>query len=176
VTEVRQDSVLVVRVALGDSDPEIWRRFELRSSLALSQVHQVLQTAFGWEDMHLHRQAGGGLLPESAAGTGIRRGRSMSTTSVTAGCTGSNWLSLRPATKDSPPARFIDGARRGRLEDSGGFPGHEEILDALADTSVADMTGSDAPFDPAFLHLRREPALDERLQDPEQGENRRNRR
>lgn len=28
---------------------------EVRGSLTLDQVHQVLQTAFGWEDMHLHR-------------------------------------------------------------------------------------------------------------------------
>lgn len=51
---VGQDAVLEVRVALVDSEPEIWRRFELRGSLALSQVHQVLQAAFGWEDAHLH--------------------------------------------------------------------------------------------------------------------------
>jgi hypothetical protein len=56
-TGVGQDSVLEVRVELVDSEPQIWRRFELRGSLALSQVHQVLQAAFGWEDVHLHRFA-----------------------------------------------------------------------------------------------------------------------
>ncbi|UKA52295.1 plasmid pRiA4b ORF-3 family protein (plasmid) [Arthrobacter sp. FW305-123] len=43
-------------------------------------------------------------------------------------------------------ARLIDGARRGPWEDSGGFPGYEETMDALA-------AGSDAPFDPAFLDI-----------------------
>lgn len=72
-------------------------------------------------------------------------------------------VSRRPADEDSPPARLIDGARRGPLEDSGGLPGYEEIMDALADPThpnhteqvawVADMTGSDAPFDPAFLDI-----------------------
>ncbi|WP_246084661.1 plasmid pRiA4b ORF-3 family protein [Pseudarthrobacter phenanthrenivorans] len=33
-TGVGQDSVLEVRVELVDSEPEIWRRFELRGSLA----------------------------------------------------------------------------------------------------------------------------------------------
>jgi hypothetical protein len=82
---------------------------------------------------------------------------------------GDSWLhrlelvSRRPADEDSPPARLIDGARRGPLEDSGGFPGYEEIMDALADPShpdhaeqaawVADITGSDEPFDPAFLDI-----------------------
>ena len=85
---------------------------------------------------------------------------------------GDSWLhrlglvSRWPAEKVSLPARLIDGARRGSLEDSGGFPGYEEIMDALADPShpdhaehsawVADMTDWDAPFDPAFLgHPRR---------------------
>ncbi len=84
---------------------------------------------------------------------------------------GDSWLhrlelvSRRPADDDTPPARLTDGARGGPLEDSGGFPGYEEIMDALADPShpdhsawVADLTGSDEPFDPAFVDLpRREP-------------------
>src|SRR5213079_1609534 len=49
---------------------------------------------------------------------------------------GDSWLhrlklvSRLPADEDSPPARLVDGARRGPLEDSGGFPGYEEIMDA----------------------------------------------
>jgi hypothetical protein len=52
---VGQQSILRVRVALVDSEPEIWRQLEIRSTLTLDQVHRVLQAAFGWEDMHLHR-------------------------------------------------------------------------------------------------------------------------
>jgi hypothetical protein len=52
-----QDSILELHVELVDSEPELWRRFELRASLALTQVHQVLQAALGWEDAHLHRFA-----------------------------------------------------------------------------------------------------------------------
>lgn len=61
------------------------------------------------------------------------------------------------------PARLVAGARRGPLEDSGGFPGHEEIMDALADPShpdhaeysawVAETTGSERSFDAAFLDI-----------------------
>jgi hypothetical protein len=55
-TGLGQDAVLLVHVELVDSEqPEIWRRMELRGSLALSQVHKVLQAAFGWEDAHLRR-------------------------------------------------------------------------------------------------------------------------
>ena len=77
---------------------------------------------------------------------------------------GDSWLhrieliSRRPATKTNPPARLIAaGARRGPLEDSGGMPGFEEILDALADPAhpehgehkawVTEMAGTDEPFD-----------------------------
>lgn len=51
---VDRSRVLGIRVELVDSEPEIWRRFELRLP-GLSQVHQVLQAAVGWEDAHLHR-------------------------------------------------------------------------------------------------------------------------
>jgi Plasmid pRiA4b ORF-3-like protein len=42
-------------VGLVDSEPEIWRQLELRSSLTLGRVHRIPQVAFGWEDAHLDR-------------------------------------------------------------------------------------------------------------------------
>jgi hypothetical protein len=195
-TGVGQDSLLEVRVELVDSEPQIWRRFELRGSLALSQVHQVLQAAFGWEDAHLHRfvtsdpfaplrpvdgefpEAQQWLPGEECEEPGDRPEEDCSLDQLLALGSGGafyeydfgdSWLhrlelvSRRPAVKDSPFARLIDGARRGPLEDSGGFPGYEEIMDALADPAhpdhaeysawVSDITGSDAPFDPAFLDI-----------------------
>ncbi|WP_238324774.1 plasmid pRiA4b ORF-3 family protein [Paenarthrobacter aurescens] len=193
---VGQDSILEVRVKLVDSEPEIWRRFELRDSLALSQVHQVLQAAFGWEDAHLHRfitshpfaplRPVDGEIPEvpqwlpqqGCEEPGDKPEEDCSLDQLLAlghGAAfyeydfGDSWLhrlelvSRRPADETSPPARLIDGARRGPLEDSGGFPGYEEIMDALDDPGhpdhleysawVADLTGSVAPFDPAFLDI-----------------------
>lgn len=195
-TNVGQDSVLEVRVELVDSEPGIWRRFELRGSLALSQVHQVLQTAFGWEDAHLHRFVASdpfaplrpvdGEFPEvlqwlpgqECEEPGDRPEEDCSLDQLLALGSGEafyeydfgdSWLhrldlvSRRPADDDSPPARLVDGARRGPLEDSGGFSGYEEIMDALADPShpdhaehsawVADITGSAEQFDPAFLDV-----------------------
>ena len=37
------------------TDPPLWRGLELASDLYLDQVHDVIQTAFGWTDSHLHR-------------------------------------------------------------------------------------------------------------------------
>lgn len=193
---VGQSSVLEVRVALVDSEPEIWLRLELRGSLTLSQVHQVLQTAFGWEDMHLHRfltknpfaplRPTNGEFPEVAQWLprqvceepSDRPEEDCSLTQLLVLGSGEafyeydfgdSWLhrlelvSRRPVDEGSPSVRLTDGELRGPLEDSGGFPGYEEIVDALADPShpdhaertawVADMTGSDAPFDPASLDI-----------------------
>jgi hypothetical protein len=192
----RVEWMVELRVQLVDSVPEIWRRLELRGSMSLDQVHQVLQAAFDWEDAHLHRftdsdpfaplRPVNGEVPDAlqwlpqewceeptdlaeedcsldellAKGAG---------TAFYEYDFGDSWLhrltlvSRRPADEDAPPARLADGARRGPLEDSGGFPGYEEILDALADRAhpdhaeyaawVAEMTRTDEPFDPGFLDI-----------------------
>jgi hypothetical protein len=54
-TPVCPGSIPLVRVELVHSEPLIWRQLEMPGSLALHQVHRVLQPAFGWEDAHLHR-------------------------------------------------------------------------------------------------------------------------
>ena len=45
---------LRVRVHLVDSEPEIWRLFEIDGSLTLDRVHSALQIIMGWEESHLH--------------------------------------------------------------------------------------------------------------------------
>jgi len=44
-----------VRVDLVGSKPPIWRRLSLASNLTLDRLHDVLQTAFGWTNSHLHQ-------------------------------------------------------------------------------------------------------------------------
>lgn len=203
--EVGPESFLEVRVELVDSEPEIWRQLEIRNTMTLNQVHQVLQAAFGWEDVHLHRFTAedpfapprpiDGEIPEAlqwlprheCEEPDDRPEEDCSLDQLLtlgAGAAfyeydfGDSWLhrlelmSRRPADEDTPPARLIDGARRGPLEDSGGFPGYEAMMDALADPShpdhaehsewVAEITGSDKPFDPAFLDI---PAVNRALTD-----------
>jgi len=43
-----------VKVSLHGAKPAVWRRLEIPSAMTLGGVHGVLQTAFGWYDMHLH--------------------------------------------------------------------------------------------------------------------------
>src|SRR4051794_32910471 len=44
-----------VRLDLHGAKPPIWRRLELPGDLTLTRVHDVIQSAMGWSDSHLHR-------------------------------------------------------------------------------------------------------------------------
>lgn len=48
-------SVHRVKVTLHGSKPPVWRRLEIPSTLTLDEVHEVMQVAFGWYDLHLHQ-------------------------------------------------------------------------------------------------------------------------
>ncbi|MDN5859846.1 MAG: plasmid pRiA4b ORF-3 family protein, partial [Pseudonocardia sp.] len=55
----RDVATLRVRVDLQGAKPPLWRRLELASDMLLSELHPVLQVAFGWTDSHLHRFSSG---------------------------------------------------------------------------------------------------------------------
>ena len=44
-----------LQVTLRDSSPLIWRRLLVRSDTTISQLHDVVQIAMGWEDLHLQQ-------------------------------------------------------------------------------------------------------------------------
>ncbi|MEO7206597.1 MAG: plasmid pRiA4b ORF-3 family protein [Steroidobacteraceae bacterium] len=44
-----------LRAVLRGISPLIWRRLLVRSDSSLAQLHETLQMAFGWEDVHLNR-------------------------------------------------------------------------------------------------------------------------
>jgi Plasmid pRiA4b ORF-3-like protein len=43
------------RVVLAQISPLIWRRLLITGQTTIAELHQVLQTVFGWSDEHLHR-------------------------------------------------------------------------------------------------------------------------
>lgn len=53
-------AVFRVRADIEGAKPPIWRRLDLRSTITLDTLHDVLQAAFRWTDSHLHRFALGG--------------------------------------------------------------------------------------------------------------------
>jgi hypothetical protein len=46
--------LLQLRVSIVGSEPAIWRLLEIDPFLTLDRVHEVIQTAVGWRDSHLH--------------------------------------------------------------------------------------------------------------------------
>lgn len=51
---VEGDLVCQFRVTLLEVEPPVWRRVQVRDG-TLASLHEVIQTAMGWEDRHLHR-------------------------------------------------------------------------------------------------------------------------
>jgi hypothetical protein len=47
--------VLQLHAVLRGINPLIWRRLLVRGDTSVAQLHKILQVAFGWQDMHLHR-------------------------------------------------------------------------------------------------------------------------
>ncbi len=48
-------TVYQLKVSLRDISPMIWRRLLVASHTTIAQLHDILQIAMGWEDLHLHQ-------------------------------------------------------------------------------------------------------------------------
>ena len=48
-------SVIQVRVTLDEVVPAVWRRLLVPGSVKLARLHEILQSAMGWTNSHLHR-------------------------------------------------------------------------------------------------------------------------
>jgi hypothetical protein len=46
--------IFQIKAVLQHSRPPIWRRLQMPADIRLGALHQVLQVAFGWQDIHLH--------------------------------------------------------------------------------------------------------------------------
>lgn len=149
----------VVRLDLDDARPPIWRRLRLASDLRLSQVHDIIQTAMGWTDSHLHHFQMG---PDTK---NFRVVPFLTPYDVSEGETdgvreadvrldqviakpghrlfyeydfGDGWQhtikleKVEPWAEGAPVAACVAGRRGCPPEDVGGIPGYEEVLAALA--------------------------------------------
>jgi Plasmid pRiA4b ORF-3-like protein len=47
------NEIATVRIELRDSDPLIWRRVEVPTSVTLKILHDIIQAVMGWSDYHL---------------------------------------------------------------------------------------------------------------------------
>jgi hypothetical protein len=155
--------LLRVKVSIEGSEPAIWRLLEIDSSLTLDRVHEIIQTAVGWRDSHLHSftdtdpyvrlRAVNGIVREPRRWVSQELLEDLPETDWSLGQIltpesgplfyeydfGDGWIHRLELTgnlatpANAPRARLVDGARRAPLEDCGGIGGYHDLLDALAD-------------------------------------------
>jgi hypothetical protein len=146
-----------LKVTLLGTNPPIWRCLLVPADLTLAQLHNVLQTAMGWNNEHMHEFRAGQRRfgrPEPVdpfmrtprvesertallAAVLQRRGAKMIYTYDL----GDNWehgIVLEKQLPAEPHTTYpicTDGQLACPPEDCGGIPGYYEMLDALADPS-----------------------------------------
>ena len=158
----RRDDVVTyrVRVDLTGTKPPLWRRLELPSDMFLDELHEVVQTAFGWTDSHLHEFASGKdyyhaatehyLCPFSVDDGEIgvpEEDVRLDEVLAESGDKlfylydfGDDWMhvikleSVQPRDDSAPRAVCTGGSRPGPSEDCGGVDGYELITAAVDPT------------------------------------------
>jgi hypothetical protein len=167
-----------LKVTLLGTRPPIWRRLLVPSDLNLTQLHDVLQVAMGWQDGHLHEFLAGGRRfgppdPEDqfmADDVGderkVRVFRLFGRTGAKALYTydfGDTWEHSIVLEKRLPAAPNMiypicaDGQLACPPEDCGGIPGFYDLLDALQDPAheehqqLRDWVGGD--YDPEVFSI-----------------------
>jgi len=155
-----QLAVLRIKIVLLGTKPPIWRRVLVPAEFTLAQLHDVVQTAMGWEDCHLHqfyigKQKFGVPDPNERFMDGsstlnekkTRFANLLNTMGAKATYIydlGDSWehtLSVEkilPAELDVPYPLCIEGKLAAPPEDCGGIPGFYHMLEALADPNHED--------------------------------------
>ena len=132
-----------LKVTLRDSDPPIWRRFEVSHDLTLRKLHNLLQVVMGWENEHLYdfykgreRLSKSLMLFQAAS-----RARSKFIYLYDMGDSWEHEIVVEKVLKDregkSHPV-CLEGRRACPPEDCGGIYGYDEMLDALKDPKHPD--------------------------------------
>ena len=154
----RERVCFVVRLDLDNARPPIWRRLRVASDLRLDQVHDVIQAAMGWSDMHLHHFQMG---PDAKnfrvvpflTPFDVEEGETDGTLEADVRLDqviakpghrlfyeydfGDSWHhtikleKVEPWVDGDPVAVCVAGRRACPPEDVGGIPGYEEVLAAL---------------------------------------------
>jgi Plasmid pRiA4b ORF-3-like protein len=163
-----------LKVTLLGTSPPIWRRLQVPANVTLAQLHDVLQTAMGWQDGHMHefsvsqRRFGRpdpqarlmGLPPVENERT-VRLSSLLSRIGSKAIYTydfGDSWehsVILENRLPSDPSATYpvcTDGQLACPPEDCGGIPGFYDLVEALNNPNheqheeMHDWVGDD--FDP----------------------------
>jgi hypothetical protein len=157
--------VLRLKVTLEGSKPPIWRRLEVPDDVHLAVLHGILQTAFGWTNAHLHafeiedhdevRILEGARLRRTKISELLGKPGDRLTYVYDFGDDWRHQIVLEerlPADSGARYPRCTAGRRAGPLEDSGGVPGYDRLLEILADPDhpeYAELAEWAGPVDPA---------------------------
>ena len=141
---------LQLKVLLDEVRPPVWRRVLVPTHYNLTQLHRVIQVAFGWEDSHLHLFKIHGKIfgsPESDTGRGLHgEGITLAKLGLPPKSKfeyeydfGDSWVHVVTVEKVvalSEPVTVpvcLEGMRACPPEDCGGAWGYQEMLEALGD-------------------------------------------
>lgn len=166
--------IIQLRIRLSHIEPSIWRRVRVPANYPLRRVHQVIQAAFQWFDMHLHQFEIGGRVygqPEIEGdvfggmrihndkhvklGALIGRGIERFLYRYDFGDDWEHVVTIEAVMDPEPGIDYpvlVDGARTAPPEDCGGPPGYALFLEAINDAAhpehahYREWYGSD--FDP----------------------------
>jgi hypothetical protein len=142
------DPIHQITVTLAEvADPPVWRRLLIPAAMPLSRLHDVIQTAMGWQDHHLHSFTDGnrsyGLPDPELAFTDERSVRfgdlDLDRVILYTYDFGDDWEheilveALRVAEPGQCYPRCIGGEGACPPEDCGGPPGYEHLREILAD-------------------------------------------
>jgi hypothetical protein len=148
--KAQPERVLLLHLALRDSEPHIWRRMVVRESMWLSRLHDAIQVAFGWFDYQIHRF----VINEVIYGNPVRRenetmvedDRDFSLVDLEIApkdtflyeyCFGEGWrvdVVVEKAESAKTGVKYphlVDGRLNGPPEDCGGSAGYKEVLYSL---------------------------------------------
>ena len=163
------------KIILQDTDPVIWRRIETKD-VTLEKLHELIQTAMGWTNSHLHQFEIADARytdPRFMMGdfddfgaidySGIRIGDLVSKhgSKLRMGYEydfGDGWqheVVLEKVTESEPGAKYprcIDGERACPPEDVGGVYGFADYVEAITNpnhSEYGELLEWNGPFDPA---------------------------
>jgi hypothetical protein len=166
--------VYQLKVSLLGAKPPIWRRLEVPADTSLAGLHDIVQTAFGWEDSHMHVfETAYGDFGVADRELGHRAEAPVTLAQVAPGAGdrlrytydfGDDWRHEITVEKvldrqPGPYPRCTGGRRAAPPEDCGGIWGYAELVDVLADPDHSEHEDrlewlgldSAADFDPAHF-------------------------
>jgi hypothetical protein len=166
-------TVHTIKVTLAGSQPPIWRRLQVPSTITLRALHDVLQAALGWEDYHMwvfETPLGRHGLPdrdlEISSAAAKRLDQAAPRKGDRLGYTydfGDDWEHIIVVEAISSPEpgiaypRCLTGRRACPPEDCGGIWGYDYLIEILTDPKHEEhqerleWLGLDSPsqFDPS---------------------------